>query len=92
MSDALPDVAIKKATNLVRDARLAVVVALIPLLGLIFVLRLVQWYLLRRQFPLLATSKSDLAKQFRSACSSLLFAVLLWPAIFVFVGIYMVVT
>lgn len=91
MSDTLPDVAIQKASNLVRDARLAVVVALIPLLGLIFILRLVQWYLLRRQFPALATNKSDSAKQFRSALHSLWFAVLLWPAIFVFIGVYMVV-
>jgi hypothetical protein len=54
-SDLLPPKAVKKATNLIRDARLAAAVGLIPVLGLIFILRLVQWYLLRKQFPILVS-------------------------------------
>src|SRR5947209_1493120 len=56
--DQVPAVAVKKATNLIRDARQSVMVGLIPILGLIFILRLVQWYLLRRRIPVLATADS----------------------------------
>ncbi|HEY1785817.1 MAG TPA: hypothetical protein VGG30_09725 [Pirellulales bacterium] len=95
-SDSLPPRAVKKATNLIRDARLAAVVGLLPVLGLIFILRLVQWYLLRRQYPILVSREpgehADLAKQFRSALSSLWFAVLLWPAVIVFAIIYLYAT
>ena len=94
-SDTLPDFAVRKATNLVRDARLSIAVALIPLLGLIFILRLVQWYQLRKKFPILgsgdAGEHSELAKEFRSAKSSLWFAVLLWPGVFLFVYVYAVI-
>ena len=93
---SLPPAAVKRATNLVRDSRLSGVVALIPLLGLIFILRLVQWYQLRKQFPILASSEAgehaDLAKQFRKALFSLWFAVLLWPAVFLFLFVYLALT
>lgn len=88
MTSGLSDTAIKKATNLVRDARLAVLVGLIPILGLIFILRLVQWYLLRKQFPALQTDSSDLARDFRSALPRLWFAVLFWPALVLFIIAY----
>lgn len=94
-TDPLPPEAIRKATNLVRDARLAVAVGLIPLLGLVFILRLVQWYLLRKQYPALLIAQgehSSLAKQFRSALSSLWLAVLLWPVVFLIVLVYPALT
>jgi hypothetical protein len=93
MNDPLPASAVKKAANLVRDARLAVLVGLIPILGLIFILRLVQWYLLKRQFPILltadATEHADLTKGFRSALPRLWFAVLFWPVLILFIIGYM---
>ncbi len=88
----MPDSATKKATNLVRDARQSIMVGLIPILGLIFILRLVQWYLLRKQYPALATDPSELAKEFRSALPRLWFAVLFWPALILFIIGYFSVT
>jgi hypothetical protein len=94
--DAVSVSAVKKATNLVRDARLAVLVGLIPILGLVFILRLVQWYLLKRQFPVLAAADageySDLARKFHSALPRLWFAVLFWPLLIVFIIGYFTVT
>ena len=84
-NETLPDVAIKKATNLVTDSRLSIAVGLIPLLGLIFILRLVQWYLLRNQFPSLITTggkHAKLSKDFNAALPRLWFAVLMWPCVF----------
>jgi hypothetical protein len=94
-ADVIPASAVKKTTNLVRDARLAVLVGLIPILGLIFILRLVQWYLLRQQFPILATADagehSKLARDFHRALSRLWFAVLFWPLLIVCVVVYSVI-
>ena len=97
MNDAeqLPASAVTKATNLVRDARLAVAAGLIPILGLIFILRLVQWYLLKNQYPILLKVDGEhaaLAKDFRSAKTSLWVAVLLWPAVITFIMVYFAVT
>ena len=81
-TEALPDSAIKKAKNLVRDANLAVIVGVIPIpfFSLIFVLPLVQWYLLKKQYPILAAvdvaGHAGLAKEFRSALARLWFG--LW--------------
>lgn len=88
-SDSLPHVAVKKATNLVRDANLAISVGFIPILGLIFILRLTQWYLLPQQFPALMTTTTGehakLSGDFRSALHRLWFAVLLWPLVILFI-------
>lgn len=88
----LPDTAVKKATNLVRDAHLAIVVGLIPILGLIYILRLVQWYLLRRQFPALVAitdgEHAALSSDFRGALHRLWFAVLFWPLLILFIVVY----
>jgi hypothetical protein len=81
--------AIKKATNLCRDARLAVAVAFIPLLGLVFILRVVQWYLLRKQFPSLVTDDTELGRDFRSSISRLWFAVLMWPIAIILIAGYL---
>jgi hypothetical protein len=87
--DTLSVSAAKKATNLVRDARLAILVGLIPILGLIYILRLVQWYLLKRQFPVLIAADAgeyrDLAREFRSALPRLWFVVLFWPLMILFI-------
>ena len=95
-SETLPESAVKKANNLVRDARLAITVGLIPLLGLIYILRFVQWYLLKNQYPVLASSDvahhAELAKEFRSALPRLWFAVLLWPGVILFSIVYLAVT
>jgi hypothetical protein len=96
ITEALPDSAVKKAKNLVRDARLATLVGLIPILGLIFVLRLVQWHLLKQEYPVLVTTDAsrhaELAKDFRWALPRLYFAVFFWPALVAFPFIYLRVT
>jgi hypothetical protein len=96
VEESLPASVAKKATNLIRDSRQAIMVGLIPLLGLIFILRLVQWYLLKRQYPMLTSSdageRSDLAKDFRSALPRLWFAVLFWPAFVLFIIAYFSIT
>jgi hypothetical protein len=95
-SGTLPPSAVTKATNLIRDARLTVAVALIPIIGLVFILRLVQWYLLRRQYPVLAETDAgehaQLAKDFRTALPRLWFAVLLWPGVVVLSVAYFLIT
>ncbi|MGA2069520.1 MAG: hypothetical protein ABSG86_31500 [Thermoguttaceae bacterium] len=77
-----------KAVNIVRDARLAILVGLIPILGLAFIGRLVEWYLLRRKCPLLATDDAKIARDFRSAISRLWFAALCWPIVALIVYLY----
>ena len=83
---------IKRANNLIRDARLAVLVGLIPILGLIFILRLVQWYILKPELAALGDGAveehADLLKGFRSALPRLWFAVLFWPGLIVFMFVY----
>ena len=91
-SDTLPPVAIKKATNLVRDARQAAMAGLIPILGLIFILRLTQWYVLKKQYPALMSDDkehAELCKEFRGALHRLWFAVLLWPCVIIFAIVYL---
>jgi hypothetical protein len=79
----LPEKAMKKAEHLIRDAQLAVVVAFIPLISLIYILRLVQWYLLRNQYPAVCTDAFYDAKDFRLAVYRLWFAVMFWPVVIV---------
>ena len=90
-STAQPKI-IKRANNLITDARLAVLVGLIPILGLIYVLRLVQWYVLRKDLEALAandpTLYGDVFRNFRSALPRLWFAVLFWPALVLFIVVY----
>ena len=83
----LPPGVIKSVQNLARDANLAVLTGLIPILGLVFILRLVQWYLLARKCPDLVAKNlhTDLTvrTQFQSALPRFWFAVLFWPIMFV---------
>lgn len=82
MSIALITVAAaRKISNLVRDARTAIAVGFVPLLGLILIVRLVQWYRFRSAYPQLMSDDSELAAGFRSALHRLWFAVLFWPCL-----------
>jgi hypothetical protein len=87
---------IKKANNLVRDARMAVLVGLIPILGLVFILRLVQWYLLKEEVLDLETSNvenyDNIAQEYRSALPRLWFAVLFWPVLIGLLTAYIAAT
>ena len=70
-------------------------VGLIPILGLVFIRRLVQWYLLKKQYPILLSGDGEhagLASEFRSALPRLWFAVLFWPALILFIIAYFSVT
>jgi len=83
----LPPQAIKKAQVLAKDARLAVLTGLIPILGFAFILRLIQWYLLARKYPDLVAKNlqtdQTVRAQFQSALPRFWFAASFWPAIFV---------
>jgi hypothetical protein len=95
-SRVLPPSAIKRATHLVRDSRLALATGLIPILSLVFILRLVQWYVLRSQYAVLASGDAgqhaELVKQFKQALPRLWLAVLIWPAGFLIVLTIVAVT
>ena len=85
---ALPASAAKRARHLIRDAQLAIMVGLIPLLGLIYVLRLVQYYQFRNRHPGFAASGSGFAAKFRGALPRLSFAVLFWPGVAMLIVLY----
>ena len=91
-----PPKCVKRANNLVRDARLAILVGLIPILGLIYILRLVQWYIVNKQLVALEGAvredHAQLLKDFRSARPRLWFAVLFWPGLILFLFVYFAVT
>jgi hypothetical protein len=89
MSCELPEAMAKKANDIIGDARKAILVGLIPILGLAFVGRLVEWYLLRRKCPSLATDDSTLAQDFREALPRLWFAALFWPILVVALAIHL---
>ena len=85
----------RKAENIIRDAQLAIAAGLIPVFGLIYVLRLVQWYILKLQNPSLVAldgPEPELAKRYRSALHRLWFAVLFWPVLIGFIIPYMAFT
>jgi nitrate reductase NapE component len=92
MNSEIPESVVKKANNIISDARKAVLVGLIPILGIAFVGRLIEWYLLKRKCPILASDESTLAKDFRESLSRLWFAVLLWPIVILAFVIYVKVT
>lgn len=92
--DELPPAAEKKAANIVRDGRVAPMVVFVPVLSLFFILRLVQWYLLKNQYPLLVQGEGSqheyLAKDFRAALPRLWRAVLYLPCAVLLMSIYVV--
>ena len=74
-----------KARNIANDAEKAVLVGLIPLLGLVFILRVVQWYLLRSSVESDQTIDINVQYRFMNSINRLWVAVLLWPVVFVIV-------
>lgn len=74
-----------KARNIANDAEKAVLVGLIPLLGLAFILRVVQWHLLRPSVEADQTIDKNVRYRFMNSKIRLWAAVLLWPAIIVIV-------
>jgi hypothetical protein len=90
--DSIPESVIKKATNIIRDARLAILVGLIPVLGIAYIGRLVEWYLLRRKCPILATEDTAIARDFRASLPRLWFATLCWPIVAGLLYVYFSVT
>ena len=74
-----------QARNIANDAEKAVLVGLIPLLGLVYILRLVQWYLLRHNVESDQTIDKNVQYRFMNSKIRLWVAVLLWPSIVVFV-------
>jgi|TARA_B100000959_G_C14412107_1_gene390895 hypothetical protein len=87
---------IKRAENIVRDARLAIILGLIPILSLIYILRLVQWYIVNKELADLDDADrkhhGQFLNAFRSARPRLWFAVLFWPGLILFLSIYIAVT
>ena len=84
-----------ESINIVRDSALAVVVGLIPILGLIYIVRLVQWYQLNPQIITLHQSgdiSDEFAVDFSGARVRLWVAVLMWPAIILAMFVFIVVT
>ena len=81
---------------MVRDSRLVIIVGLIPILGLIYILRLVQWYIINKEIADLDDENREnygqLIDDFRSARPRLWFAVLFWPGLILFLFIYMAAT
>ena len=92
----VPEKVAKEIGNMARDAQLAILVGLMPILGLVYTWRVVQWYLLRRRYPVLTSNEggenAELAKTFRSTLPRFWFAVLLWPGAFLFLVIYIALT
>jgi hypothetical protein len=83
----LPLEAAKKVRNVIHDAKYAVLVGLIPLLGVAFILRLAQWYSLARKYPDLTAKNLQtdvtLRAAFQSALPRFWFAVVFWPGLLV---------
>lgn len=93
MSPSLPPRAAKNADNLIRDSRMAVLTGLIPILGLVFILRLVQWYLWAGKYPVLKSAAGgERAKDYRAALPRLWFAVLFWPVLIAGLTAYLAAT
>jgi hypothetical protein len=76
---------VRKAIGFVRDSRLALAVGAMPLLGLVYIVWLIQWYALRGKLAELdsgtAGKHAQLLRQFHAAQRRLWVAVILWPAL-----------
>lgn len=88
VSGGIPPREAKRLANLLRDSKTVIAVGLFPLLGLLLIPRLIQWYRLAARYPGLVWSSdppwgSDagrLASEFREAKPRFWFAILFWPA------------
>lgn len=82
----------KKAVNIGNDAEKAVLAGLIPILGLVFILRLVQWYILRPNVVENQSIHPRIRDKFMKAQLRLWIAVLLWPCFILFLVLYVAFT
>lgn len=82
----------KKAKNIGNDAEKAILVGLIPVLGTIFILRLVQWYILRPQVEGNRALDRHIRRKFMNGKTRLWVAVFLWPVLCVFIAGYLAFT
>lgn len=83
---------ITKAKNIYRDSALAVFVGLLPFLGLIYILGLVQWYQFKLQIEAMHQSgdvSGEFAVDFSGTRTRLWVEVLIWPGIILllFIGV-----
>jgi hypothetical protein len=80
---------VRSAANLLRDSRTVIAIGFFPLLGLLVIPRLVQWYRLSARYPVLTlpidselmTDQQRLICDFQEARLRFWFAVLFWPVI-----------
>ncbi len=79
----------KKAKNIGNDAEKAILVGLIPILGLMFIIRLVQWYMLRQHVEGNQAIDRHIRRKFMDGKFRLWVAVLLWPLLIVFIAGYL---
>ena len=82
----------KKARNIGNDAEKAILVGLIPILGLIFILRLVQWYNIRPKIERNQAIDRHVRRKFLNGKTRLWVAVLLWPILMIFIAGYLAIT
>ena len=82
----------KKAKNIGNDAEKAILVGLMPILGLIFIFRLVQWYNLRPKVEGNPEIDRHIRRKFLNGKTRLWFAILLWPVIAVSISAYLMIT
>ena len=74
------------------DAEKAVLTGLIPALGLVFIMRLVQWYLLRPHVVENQAIDPKVRTKFMKGQLRLWIAVLLWPCLILFLVLYFTFT
>jgi len=80
---------VRSAANLLRDSRTVIAIGFFPLLGLLVIPRLVQWYRLAARYPVLTlpidgeitTDRQRLISDFQESRLRFWFAVLFWPVI-----------
>jgi uncharacterized membrane protein len=85
----------KQIQNIIRDGNIALLAGFIPILGLVFIIRLVHWYQLKPKVESLKQRKAikqETYKKFKSAGLSIWVGVLLWPVVILTVVIYLLIT
>lgn len=79
----------KKAKNIGNDAEKAILAALIPIIGLVFILRLVQWYLLRPKIEGNQQIDRHVRRKFMNGKARLWFGATFWPALMVLMTVFL---
>ena len=85
----------KQIKNIIRDGNIALLAGFVTILGLVFILRLVQWYQLKPKVESLKNRKAikkETYKKFKSAGLSIWVGVLLWPVVIAITVVYLLVT